>query len=602
MEVHMANRLMALLGLAVVLAAMAAAMLAGAATAAAETRDGDATKSSESQRQSSPKTEPGANGASSSAGSRKTEAESGEAEHSSTGHDTTDSDKPDGDAGAQTPEASPPSPSQEDADGSAVNLTGLPTDKADDSKTARPMPKNNKPHTDEPTSGRTGTADTPGTDASAEAVAAPTADEPASASHETSAMPAESNTAAALEPAVVENTPSQAEVHEAATVAMSARSTVAVTDQASAPRAPTLVDFIGSIVLNVVMGLIHTFDGAPVLPAGSNVTVRTSTLTIPVARGRTVEADWYFLNDGPTPTRLIYLQHGLGASAPLYSYTAATLAEQTHSIVVAPSLTSNFFDSDGAWLGGTPMQVAVADMFVGDREALTESASAAAGYEVTLPKRFVLAGHSLGGSLVMGAAGYMVDNGAIADLAGVLLLDSVDVNNTVPTALQKLTGTNYRPVLDISAERYVWNMYGRVGDELEAARPGQFNGVMLVGGRHIDALQGGNPLLQISQYLVAGFSQPQNIEAVKTLAVGWVNDMFAGTHDGIYGVPQQSIQIDTSAGAATAVVLPFTSTQTVQATPFDGLLSVVLDFLAQNLFVYEPLAGRPSTTATATAV
>ena len=164
----------------------------------------------------------------------------------------------------------------------------------------------------------------------------------------------------------------------------------------------------------------------------------------------------------------------------------------------------------------------------------------------------------------------------------------------MPTALQKLTGTNYRPVLNISSERYVWNMDGLVGDELEAARPGQFNGVMLVGGRHIDALQGGNPLIQISEYLIAGFSQPQNIEAVKTLAVGWVNDMFAGTHDGIYGAPQQSIQIDTSAGTATAIVLPFTSTQTVQATPFDGVLRLVLNFLAQNFFVYEPLAGQPN--------
>jgi hypothetical protein len=119
-----------------------------------------------------------------------------------------------------------------------------------------------------------------------------------------------------------------------------------------------------------------------------------------------------------------------------------------------------------------------------------------------------------------------------------------------PTALQKLTGVNYRPVLDISSERYVWNVDGLVGDEWQAARPGQFNGVMLVGGRHIDALQGGNPLLQTSEYLIAGFSPPQNIEAVKILATGWVNDMFAGTHDGIYGAPQQSIAIDTSAGAA----------------------------------------------------
>ena len=190
----------------------------------------------------------------------------------------------------------------------------------------------------------------------------------------------------------------------------------------------------------------------------------------------------------------------------------------------------------------------------------------------------------------MGAAGELVDNGAIADLAGVLLLDSVDVNNTVPTALQKLSGVNYRPVLNISSERYVWNMYGKVGDELEATRPGQFNGAMLVGGRHIDALQGGNPIMQLSQYLVAGFSQPQNVEAVKALAVGWVNDMFGGTHDGIYGAPQQTIQLDTSSGTATAVVLPITSAQAVRAIPFDGLLNVVLSFLAQNVFVYEPLA------------
>jgi hypothetical protein len=559
MEVHMVNRLMALLGMAVALMAITAATLAGAASAAAETgtgSDSDGTKTSESKQQSSPKVEPGTNGPAGPAG-----------EQNSTGHDSdsTDVDK----VAADKP--------------AADNQTTDPTEVR---KSTRQTPKNIKPHTDEPTAGRASTA---GTENSAAVAHAPTAAKPASSPHETHATPTESDTISKPEPSVVEASPPMTEVHQAATVALSARSAVAVT--AAAPRAPTLVDFVGSIVLNVVMGLIQTFDGAPVLPAGSNVTVRTSTLMIPVAGGRTVQADWYFPNDGETPTRLIYFQHGLGASGPMYSYTAATLAEQTNSIVVAASLTSNFLDPDAAWLGGTPMQQAVADLFAGDRAALTQSASAAAGYDVTLPTRFVLAGHSLGGSLVMGAAGDMVDNGAIADLAGVLLLDSVDVDKTVPTALQKLTGANFRPVYDISSERYVWNMYGLVGDELEAARPGQFNGVMLVGGSHIDALQGGNPLIQTSEYLVAGFSQPQNIEAVKTLAVGWVNDMFAGTHDGIYGAPQQSIQIPTSAGTATAVVLPFTSTQTVQATPFDGLLNVVLSFLAQNVFVYEPLAG-----------
>jgi len=114
---------------------------------------------------------------------------------------------------------------------------------------------------------------------------------------------------------------------------------------------------------------------------------------------------------------------------------------------------------------------------------------------------------------------------------------------------------------------------------------------MLVGGRHIDALQGGNPLIQFSEYLIAGFSQPQNVEAVKTLAVGWVNDMFAGTHDGIYGAPQESIDIATDAGTATAVVLPMRS---AQVGLIDLLVQALLDFVSQNFFVYEPLAGRPS--------
>jgi acetyl esterase/lipase len=164
------------------------------------------------------------------------------------------------------------------------------------------------------------------------------------------------------------------------------------------------------------------------------------------------------------------------------------------------------------------MQQAVADLFAGNRDALTASASAAAGHDVVLPTRFALVGHSAGGSLVMGAAAEMTENGALADLTGIVLLDSVDMNGTVPHALSTLTGANYRPVMDISSERYVWNMFGTVGDELEDARPGQFNGVMLTGGRHIDGLYGGNPVIQAAEYLIAGVSAPKNVAAVQTAA------------------------------------------------------------------------------------
>ncbi|MBU9763578.1 alpha/beta fold hydrolase [Mycobacterium sp. TNTM28] len=351
-----------------------------------------------------------------------------------------------------------------------------------------------------------------------------------------------------------------------------------------------LVNLVGSVVFNVVGAALQVFSGSPVVPAGSNVTVHTSTLTMP-GSNRAVRADWYFPEDPDAATGVIYLQHGFMATGPMYSYTAAYLAEHTNSIVVAPTLSSNLFDPDGEWIGGEPMQQSVADLFSGDRAELTASASAAAGEPVTLPTKFVLVGHSLGGMLVTGAAGRMVDNGAVEDLAGVVLLDAVDTDGDMPDALAELSGPNYRPVLVISSERYVWNLDGTVGDELAAARPGQFNGVMLVGGRHIDGLQGPNPILQFAEYLIAGFSQQPNIDAVKTISAGWINDMYDGTHNGVYGAPQQRIDIPTASGTATAVVLPFTSTESVQATPWDGVAKVILDVLFKYA-VYEPPAGQ----------
>lgn len=364
----------------------------------------------------------------------------------------------------------------------------------------------------------------------------------------------------------------------------------AMTTPVAAPRSAPLVNIVGSLVFNVVGAALQVFSGPPVLPPGSNVTVRTSTLEMP-GTNQTVRADWYFPEDPDSAGGVIYLQHGFMATGPMYSYTAAYLAEETNSIVVVPTLSSNLFDTRGEWIGGEPMQQSVADLFADGRPELTASASAAAGHPVTLPTEFVLVGHSLGGMLVTGAAGRMVDNGAVDDLAGLVLLDAVDTHNDMPEALEHLTGANYRPVLLISSEPYVWNRNGTVGQELQTARPGEFNGVMLVGGRHIDGLQGANPILQFAEYLIAGFSQPQNVDAVKTISAGWINDMYHGTDSGVHGAPQESIEIPTSSGTATAVVLPFTSTDPVQATPWDGLVQPLLDALFQ-FAVYEPLAGQ----------
>jgi hypothetical protein len=355
-----------------------------------------------------------------------------------------------------------------------------------------------------------------------------------------------------------------------------------------APATPaTVLDVFGSAFFTVYNTLIKVVEGPPVLPPGSTVSVASSTLQLPCGSPScSVDADWYFPAD-INPQGLIYFQHGFLASGPMYSYTAATIAERTHSIVVAPSLTSNFFAPDALWLGGGPMQQAVANLFVGDRAALTASAEAAYGRPITLPEHVALVGHSLGGGFVLGTAGYMVDNGSINDLAGVVMLDGVAFDPALPETVFGKVPSDL-PIYLISSEPYMWNMYGQMSTAIVSARPGQFNGFQLAGGRHIDYMEGGNPLIQLGEYLVAGFSQPQNIEAAKILEIGWLNDMFSGTHNGIYAAPSQAVAIPTNAGIAVATSLP------APAAPLsagDALLQSLTSTVFNAFFHVVPASG-----------
>lgn len=388
-------------------------------------------------------------------------------------------------------------------------------------------------------------------------------------------------------------TPGSGELNAPAAIAGAVSETPV--DAAIAPPptgAPPLVNLIGSMVLNLLIGAIQLVDGPPTLPPGSTVTVRTSTLDVPVAGGRTVQADWYFPKDADQSTRLIYLQHGFMASGPMYSYTAARIAERTNSIVVAPSLSSNFFDPAAAWVGGDPMHRAVADLFVGDREALVQSARAAAGYQIVLPQTFAFVGHSAGGTLVTAAAGYLARKDALDDLVGLVLLDGVEPasSRAVSNALSALTGEHERPIYLVSSPRYFWSRGGDMADKLQAARPDRFNGVSLVGGLHTDYSQSGNMLLQLAQYVITGFSAEHNVEAAADISIGWLDDLFDGTRDGLYGAPGQSFEITTRAGTAEAVVFPLGPDQ---GSPLqrlvDGFFALIFDWAGRNVFVYQPL-------------
>lgn len=70
-------------------------------------------------------------------------------------------------------------------------------------------------------------------------------------------------------------------------------------------------------------------------------------------------------------------------------------------------------------------------------------------------------------------------------------------------------------ILLISSPPCGLNRLGLMAAQLVVTRPGKFDGVELVGGSHPDAVQGGNPPVQLGAHLVGGFSQPQTIDAVQ---------------------------------------------------------------------------------------
>lgn len=384
----------------------------------------------------------------------------------------------------------------------------------------------------------------------------------------------------------------------AVTLAGAKNATSAATTFASASRQPTLLEAISSVIFDVVGVAVTFIAGPPVVPHGSTVTVRQSSLEI--TDGRKVPAHWYYPEGDEPPQRIIYLQHGFLGVGAMYSYTAANLAESTNSIVVVPTLTSNRYVSDGFWLGSDQALRATAALFEGDREALTASAIAAGfakryGTEAVLPGRFALVGHSLGGNLVAGTAGYYADavnaGGTENQLAGVILLDAAPQGSVLSDALDKLDSLDtYIPVIELGAPKEA----RRVDAALNSHRPGKFNGVVLANGEHLDSMEGGTWLIQFISHLYQGFPTAQNQAAAQILIDGWAADILDGRIDpttgrcdgqdcaGIYGGPGQVLELDTPAGptsgtvigvpapARSAVFEPWAATATVAPRPPRG--------------------------------
>lgn len=211
---------------------------------------------------------------------------------------------------------------------------------------------------------------------------------------------------------------------------------------------------------------------------------------------------------------------------------------------------------------------------------------------------------SAGGIHAAGTARYFQEFGPAdekANMVGVLLFDTAE-GGVLNRALDKIPATI--PVLHIAAEPHPINIYGSANQALAAKRPGQFNGIQLVGGVHGDAFRS-SALFGIPQFVVSaalGFSGPQNVEAVHVLAEGWITDMYErrvydpATRTGIYGDPGEPgevlIDIPTDAGVAHGYVLPG---PTPRLTLIDLLIATLINSPASIRF--DVCAEDPSAAA-----
>lgn len=167
-----------------------------------------------------------------------------------------------------------------------------------------------------------------------------------------------------------------------------------------------------------------------------------------------------------------------------------------------------------------------------------EQSARAAGWARAFPTGLVMAGHSAGGIFALTTAAYATGS---REVRAVVMLDGEggDMAAEEAPALHAYPG----PVWTVAAPP---THPGTA--TLVQQRPGEFVGVELVNGCHLDAT--GNRLASL--LLTGCWLRTENIAAVQTVASDWIRNALTGTHDGITaGTPGQVVSV----GAASAVVL-----------------------------------------------
>lgn len=247
-------------------------------------------------------------------------------------------------------------------------------------------------------------------------------------------------------------------------------------------------------------------------------------------RTHRLPTDWYL--PALAPIGLLYAQHGFVERKGAWS-AFATAAAEAGFVVFVPTLPS--FDLLGCTVenlgNNTHFLTGVAQLFAdagGQGSALGDSFGAAlakAGrHDLELPDWLTVIGHSAGGEAALFIAARLAgpDRGPL-DLRGVVLADPVPsmVGRHMVDSLRVLAGSSL-PVRLLSAPPSSCNAQQRGTHAVLAELAGrEFLGAMLTTGSHADILGG---TVSRVERLACGTPLPVNVEAARTLALGWLRE------------------------------------------------------------------------------
>ena len=261
--------------------------------------------------------------------------------------------------------------------------------------------------------------------------------------------------------------------------------------------------------------------------------VSTTTAVSCAFRTHRLPTDWYLPRTAPIG--LLYAQHGFAERKGAWTEFAGAAAD-IGFVVFAPTLPSadlfgctvqNLGNNSGFLRNVAGLFAAAADHCGALLGSFAAALDQSGRSDLALPTQLVVIGHSAGGEAVLEVARQLI--GGPADLRGVVLADPVPsiVGHNMVDSLRALAPRSL-PIRLLAAPPSACNArQSGTRAVLTELADRDFLGALLTTGSHADIL--GRSVGRIER-MTCGTPSQVNIDAARTLALGWLSDAVGGAN------------------------------------------------------------------------